>query len=274
MNRRQAFLLAAGSACIIGSLAFGDGATSATVKSEAPHRIAVRPTQRLRAVALTDPFVALTTAGGTMAPASGAVAPPMMPQPNGPIIDAPRAPGMTVPGPMQQPNAAGAEQVVLCATWDSTQDGRVPTAVFYVGNDSVVAGPGDDVGGYTLASVERDGVHFKTGEALAIADCDKLGANGSDAGGGGEANVPQTNATIPQRAVMPQAGSPADDAPSGPMVPAPAQTPFSDSSSIEGSYGSSSSGYGTGVYGQAPPTSPPVRIPPQVYRPPHPGVPQ
>jgi hypothetical protein len=266
MNRRQAFYLAAGSACIIGSLAFGDGATSATIKSEAPQRIAVRPTPRLSAVAVTNPFVAL-------AAASASVHAPSVPQPIGPVIDAPRNPGMPQPGVVPQTSAGGV-QVVLCATWDSAKDGRIPTAVFYVGNDSVVAGPGDDVGGYTLASVERDGVHFRTGESLSIADCDKLGQSSSDANSG-EASVPQTNTVIPPDAMMPQAVPTAPSAgPDGPIVPAPAATPFSESSTIQNTYGSSSSAYGTSVYGEAPPSSPPLRIPPQLYRPPQPGVPQ
>jgi hypothetical protein len=244
-------LLAAGVGCVAASYAFGARAqeTPAPTAVPLPQHLASRPQHPALIAVRADPFVSLTQSRATTIARTGSPgkqAGTFSVSPGGPQIQ-------TGVGGVASPP----QTVVLCATWESAADGHVPTAVFYVGRDAIVAGPGDDVGGYTLASVSRSAVTFQTGERLEMSDCSTLGPN-DDQNGEVTQSQPVNGATIAPGATMPtEIATPA------PFVPAPTRgaTPATQSGSpFDSTYQGTSGGYGTDVYGQSAPSPRPIPV--------------
>jgi hypothetical protein len=266
MILRRVAYLSAGFVCIAGSIALSNDPTSATIALDAPHKIAVKATAPPHVVVQSNPFVALQS--GRQASVAGSMQPIALAQPiRGNFVDAP----VPAPGTAAVPGAYGQSgqqaSVVLCDTWPNqgNADGRTPTAVFYVGNESVVAGPGDDVGGYALASVRADSVSFQSGEVLSIGDCSTLG------GAQTEAQPQATSTEVHPLIVAPNGDVGPQPLPlyaplRGPnaqvqgIVPGPNATvaPFAPTREVNGTYGHTGGTYGSTIYGAAPPTTPPA----------------
>jgi len=263
VNLKSSLLVALGTLSVFSALIIGDAASSAT-HDDRPMRIARRMGNVQMATARTNPFVALAAPKNT--------ATQILDLQQRPSVPGPHAPSDRATTPAIAP--AAQESVVLCNTWaldkrDKSSD-RTPVAVFAIGTQTIVAAPGDDIGGYILASVELDGVKFASGERLSIADCVKDAAsNGVEpASAPNSSQFPPTfNATEPglsNNTIVPNISGTA-------TVSNPLNT-----TTINSNYGSGPSpqsvndpsSYAGSVYGSAPPTSAPKQqLDPRYQRP-------
>lgn len=271
MKRRS--LLALALVAFASALLLGFDETTAAGRDDAAHALTIQATAAPNLTVKSDPFVAFTSPHRTSLQTTTRTT---LTTTGERIID---VPGSFVPNPggarlVPAPSpTTGAEQLILCDTWTvdpRARTSQTPTAVFLIGNQTVIAIPKDTVGGYQLATIGTDNVVFATGERLAIGDCSRV--------------LTEEDALVAEPFATPPAGAARFTPALGPRVivtppppnslgggPGATPTPFAASGQIDNvvpsAYATSSPQYGTSVYGQPLPTTPPQRFNPFLFPP-------